>query len=47
MPLCTERHAPPAKTRQADRTLIIAILKVIIRTAGQVLQVWIERGGHL
>jgi hypothetical protein len=33
--------------RQADRRVIVAIVVVIIRTAGQVVKAWIERGGHL
>jgi hypothetical protein len=35
------------KTRWIDRKVIVALGTVIIRVIGQVLQNWIERGGHL
>jgi len=43
-PSAASRHKP-GKDRQADRTLIVTIVTVVIRAAGQVLQVWIKRGG--
>lgn len=48
MPLSTaRRREPPEKNRQADRAMVVTIVTAIIRTAGQVLQVWIKRGGRL
>jgi hypothetical protein len=48
MPLSTgRRRKPPEKDRQADRAMVVTIVTVIIRTVGQVLQVWIKRGGRL
>ena len=41
------RRKRPGKDRQADRALIVTVVTVIIRAAGQVLQVWIKGGGHL
>jgi hypothetical protein len=46
VPLSTaSRRKQPGKDQQADRTLIVTIVTVIVRVAGQVLQVWIKRGG--
>jgi hypothetical protein len=48
MPSSTmRRRKPPGKDRQAVRAMVVTVVTVIIRTAGQVLQAWIKRGGRL
>jgi hypothetical protein len=37
----------PRKARWIDRKVIVALGTVLIRVVGQVLQNWIERGGHV
>jgi hypothetical protein len=48
MPPISKRRRKPLRTaRQADRKLIVALVTVLIRVAGQVVQTWIDRGGRL
>lgn len=46
-PATNRQRKLPRKVRRIDRKVIVALGTVFIRVIGQVLQNWIDRGGHL
>jgi hypothetical protein len=47
MKSATKGHKPHRAARLVDRKVITDIASVLIRVAGRIVELWIERGGRL